>query len=158
MIYGDNKSGRAGTENVKPLTSCFCKSIRENLKLEIRRQSKKNERLPHFSRRHRSSLQVESLAAGAGLRHMIIIHGPLLAVKTVTNESLLFLFTRLPAAPSPRAFIQHLLAHEERQEDQQQCPEVLAVLTRSSVGRKSVILYPLPQSFSPIHDPVLSTQ
>ena len=72
MIYGDNKSGRAGTENVKPLTSCFCKSIRENLKLEIRRQSKKNERLPHFSRRHRSSLQVESLAAGAGLQHLLV--------------------------------------------------------------------------------------
>ena len=48
MIYGDSKSGWGGTENVKPLTQCFCKSIKENLKLEINRQSKKTERLPHF--------------------------------------------------------------------------------------------------------------
>ena len=39
MIYGDNKSGRGGTENVKPLAWCFCKSIKENLKLGINRQS-----------------------------------------------------------------------------------------------------------------------
>ena len=49
MIYGDNKSGSGGTENVKPLTWCFCKSIKENLKLEINMQSKKTERLLRFS-------------------------------------------------------------------------------------------------------------
>ena len=48
MIYGDNKSGRGGTENVKPLVSCFCKSIKENLKLEINRQSIEN-MAPHSS-------------------------------------------------------------------------------------------------------------
>ena len=39
MIYGDNKSGTGGTENVKPLAYCFCNSIKENLKLGINRQS-----------------------------------------------------------------------------------------------------------------------
>ena len=37
-----------GTKNIKPLTQCFCKSIKENHELEINRQSKKTERLPQF--------------------------------------------------------------------------------------------------------------
>ena len=36
------------TKNIKPLTYAFCKNIKENHKLEINRQSKKNERLPQF--------------------------------------------------------------------------------------------------------------
>ena len=38
-----------GTKNIKPLTYCFCKSIKENHKLEINRQSKKTWRLSHYS-------------------------------------------------------------------------------------------------------------
>ena len=36
------------TKVIKPLTYCFCKSIKENHNLKINRQSKKTERLPWF--------------------------------------------------------------------------------------------------------------
>ena len=54
LLRGNNDLWRqqiwvGGTENVKPLTSCFRKSIKENHKLEINRQSKKTERLSHFT-------------------------------------------------------------------------------------------------------------
>ena len=81
-------------------------------------QSKITERLPHFSHRHRSPLQVESLVAGVGLQHFFTSHFFLKLRKLTEKEGWTYFKikealkhdNKLPAFSPPNFFPQWIVS------------------------------------------------